>query len=545
VGAISGDNLVGAVSQRGDSAMVTKRIRPIGMFDEVSMVTADVGGNADDASDRARPTPRISKSKFVAGVQCLKRLYWQVYDPELGARIPNRLVIEQGEEVGRLARLMFPGGVEVEAGRDNLGGAVRITRELVRNPAVPAIFEGAFEHGGVFVRVDILQRRGKNQWRLLEVKSSADLKEHYLYDVGIQTHVVSRCGLKLSSANLVHVNRDYVFAAGSFDLKRFFRIQNLNRQLKQFQRKLASQLKSEFKVLRQSDPPDVAPGRHCRKPVPCEFFEQCNPPRPADHVGYLPRIHASAVAELTDLGVDSICDIPDDFPLNEMQQRARASVAAGKTWCNPDLRKQLATLKYPLCFMDFETVNPAVPRFPGMRPFTHIPIQWSVHRQETPGAELRHSEFLADDAGDPRQPFLKSLFEAVEGAGAVVVYNQTFESGRLSDLAKWFPQFAKKIARLQTRLWDLLPFVRENVYHPAFQGSFSLKRVLPALVPEMSYEGLEVGNGAEASAAWEQMHKLDPGDPAKQNLRKSLLEYCRQDTLAMVRLYEALKQLAP
>src|SRR6201987_5573304 len=179
--------------------VITKRRRPIGMFDEVTEITFDVPVPA------AEPVPdnvpavlvKISKSKFVAGMQCLKRLYWEVHEPELGAAPdPSALArLEQGHEVGRLARQLFPGGVEIQATRENLGEAIRATRELVANREVPAIFEATFEHGDVLVRVDILQRRDKNRWRLLEVKAKADLTEYHLYDVGIQRYVVSHCGL--------------------------------------------------------------------------------------------------------------------------------------------------------------------------------------------------------------------------------------------------------------------------------------------------------------------------------------------------------------
>jgi hypothetical protein len=305
------------------------------------------------------------------------------------------------------------------------------------------------------------------------------------------------------------------------------------------QRKLTTQLRSEFHILSQPQPPDVAPGRYCKKPVRCEFFACCNPEQPLDHVTCLPRINARAVEELKTLGVESIRDIPEDFRLNDMQRRACASVKTGQLWCSADLNKRLQTLKYPLCFMDFETVNPALPRFGGMRSFDHVVFQWSVHRQETPDTPLEHFEFLADDHTDPRLPFIESLCKVIQGAATIVVYYQKFESGRLAELAEWFPQYGKQIARVQTRLWDLLPIIRDNIYHPAFRGSFSLKRVLPALVPEMSYEGMDVSNGAEAGLAWEKMLTL--GDGQREALRNSLLAYCEQDTFAMVRLLDVLR----
>jgi hypothetical protein len=517
--------------------MVTKRVRSIGMFDEVSVVMPNV-------PDHFRPG--ISKSKFVAGVQCLKRLYWQVYDPELEAEpgAANYMALEQGREVGRLARQLFPGGVEVEASRENLQDAVRITKELIANRSVPAIFEATFEQNGVLVRVDILQRRDKNRWCLLEVKSTADLKDYHLYDVGIQSRVVARSGIKLSSSNLIHLNRDYVFQGGSFDLKQLFRVRQLNRQLGKLQRDLTRQLRTEFRILQQSEPPDIAPGQQCREPVLCEFFDSCNPAYPPDHVTCLPRVTTRTIDELKAMGIETIVAIPEGFPLSERQSRACFSVKTGQLWCGPELGQQLRTLKYPLCFMDFETVNPALPRFAGMRPFDYLPFQWSVHRQNTPTEAPEHFEFLADDDGDPRLAFVQSLLKAIQGAATIVVYYGQFESGRLSELAEWLPQYRKQIGHVQKKIWDLLPVVRDNVYHRDFRGSFSLKRVLPALVPEMSYEGMEVSDGAEAGLAWEKMRSLAEESTARNETRTALLAYCGQDTFAMVRLVDILRSLA-
>jgi hypothetical protein len=191
---------------------------------------------------------KISKSKFVAGVQCLKRLYWEVHQPELAAEpdASAHAIMEQGHEVGLLARKLFPGGVEV-SGDGGLELAIRTTRELVENPKAPAIFEGAFENAGVLVRVDVLQRRRDGRWRLIEVKSSADLKDHYLEDVAIQKRVVSRCGLDLASVSLAHVNRGYVFQGGTIDARRFFKIRNLTRRVERLQPKLTFQRKCQSK----------------------------------------------------------------------------------------------------------------------------------------------------------------------------------------------------------------------------------------------------------------------------------------------------------
>ena len=484
---------------------------------------------------------RISKSKFVAGVQCLKRLYFQVHEPQLAAEpdAASEAIFEQGREVGLLARQMFPGGVEVD-GSAGLDEAIRTTRELVANPDVPAIFEGTFENGGVLVRVDMLQRRRDGRWRLLEVKSTTGLKEHHLDDVGIQARIVSRSGLDLAASCLMHVNRNYVLQGGPIDVRQFFRTRNLTRRIARLDPKLTFQLRAEFTVLNMPKAPDLPPGSHCTEPVTCEFFDRCNPPRPDDHVGYLPRIQASAVGELGEMGVESIFDIPDDFPLNERQRRACTCVQTGEPWFSADLGKELKGLKHPLFFMDFETVNPAIPRFPGMRPYDQIPFQWSVHVLREPGAALEHFEFLATNTNDPRHEFITSLCPLLGKSGSILVYS-SFESQRLSELAAWLPGFSGRVKKIQRRLWDLLPVVRNHVYHPKFAGSYSFKNVLPALVSGMTYEGMVVGDGAEAGLAWESLIRGGLDQTERDRIRKALLEYCGQDTLAMVRLLERLR----
>jgi predicted RecB family nuclease len=411
----------------------------------------------------------ISKSHFMSGVQCLKRLYWQVHEPELGG-VPDAAavaIMEQGREVGRLARQLFAGGVEVPFGDPEQ--AIRITRELIANPEVPAIFEAAFEDGGVFVRVDVLHRRRDGRWRLIEVKSTADIKEQHLDDLAIQHRVVSRSGLDLASSCLAHVNRNYVYTGGDIDVWRFFRIKNLTRRVERLLPKLTFQLRSELRVLAMPNAPDLPSGPHCTDPIKCEFFDRCNPPLPTDHIGYLPRLHASAAEELEEMGVESISEIPDDFPLSERQRRACTSVQSGEPWFSAELGEELESLKYPLYFMDFESVNPAIPRFSGMRPFDQLPFQWSVHVQSQPDTKLEHYEFLATDRSDPRREFITSLSGALGESGSIVVY-AAFESQRLSELANWLPEFAERIKAVQSRLWDLLAVVRNHVYHPAFAG---------------------------------------------------------------------------
>jgi len=482
----------------------------------------------------------------MAGLQCLKRLYFQVHQPELAGEVDEgqQSVFDQGHEVGDLARRAFPGGVFIESAADGLEEALARTTTLLRDPSTPAIFEATFFHFGVLVRVDILQRRRENRWRLIEVKSSVECKERYLYDVAIQHHVLRGCGLDISSSCLMHLNREYVFDGQQHDLGKLFTIKDLTKRVVKLGYDVSKLLRTQRKALGQNAPPEVAPGAHCFQPYPCEFFDQCNRELPKNHVSLLPRLSEVKTRDLLDSGITLIKDIPEDFPLTEIQHRVRSAVTSGFPWVSGNLTKELSKLQLPLYFMDFESLYPAIPRYGGMHPYGHIPFQWSVDRQTAPEAEPEHFEFLAGDAEDPRREFIRGLCAALGRRGSIVVYNAGFESQRLSELARWFPEFSIQIARIQDRLWDLLAFVRQHVYHPEFRGSYSLKSVLPALVPDLTYEGMEVAHGGDAGLAWDRMIRGGLDIAERQRLKAALLKYCGQDTMAMVMLIEQLRNVS-
>ena len=486
---------------------------------------------------------RVSKSKFIAGVQCLKRLYFQVHRPEMaaGSSEATEAIMEQGHQVGLVAQKAFPGGVLVAADHEHLDDAVRTTRELVVNAEVPAIFEATFEYGGLLVRTDVLERRSWAGYRLIEVKSATSPKPHYAYDIGIQKRVLSGAGVNLEGTRLMYLNREYVFDGQEYDVSRLFTIDELTREQTISDAQISSRVDQQLRVLDQPTPPDVKSGKQCIEPVLCEFYEHCNPDLPSDHVSLLPRMRTENVDDLLASGIMSVHQIPDDFLLTATQRRAVDAVKSGKMWIGPELTGELTTLRFPICFMDFETIFPALPRFAGMRPYDHVPFQWSVHRQERTGAPMMRYDFLAESASDPRIPFLESLCQAVKAAGSIVVYNQGFEASRLDDLARWLPEHRSEIAEIKARLWDLLAVIRRNVYHPAFGGSFSLKRVAVAILPDMNYDGLGVTDGNQAGAAWGRLVDAATGAEEKTQLKRALLQYCRQDTIALARIVEALR----
>jgi predicted RecB family nuclease len=486
----------------------------------------------------------LSKSKFLAGLQCPKRLYLLCYQPELVGETDEKLqaILDQGKEVGILAQKVFPCGTLTGDAHLKHKEAVTRTKKLIADKSVPAIFEAAFSFKDILIRVDILERLPGNRWRLIEVKSSTETKEYHLPDVAIQKYVLEQCGYKVPEARLMHLNREYVYDGKKYQLNELFTIDNLTEEIKSIEDELPLQLAEQWKTLALKKAPRIESGSQCTDPFECEFYSLCHEELPDDWVGNLPRI-GKKVDQLIKMGIESIHDIPDSFSLTDTQRRACECVKKNKPYYDRDLKDEITALKYPIYFMDFETLFPALPRYAGMHPYDQIPFQWSVHVQKKTEAEPEHHEFLQDEGNDPRDAFITSLLSVLEKhKKAPIIAYSPFESTRLGELSKSFPKYAKRIDKVKDRLWDLLQVIRAHVYHPKFLGSFSIKNVLPALGPDMSYDDMEVADGAEAGLAYEKLisGELDPKE--KQFLKKALLEYCKQDTIAMVSLLEHLKK---
>ena len=486
----------------------------------------------------------LSKSKFLAGLQCLKRLYLLCYQRELASEPDEKqqAIFDQGNEVGLFAQKAFSSGTLISEDHMHHKEAVTRTKELIADKSIPAIFEAAFSFEDILIRVDILERLPRDRWRLIEVKSSTETKEYHLPDVAIQKYVLKQSGFNVSEACLMHLNRDYVYDGEKYQLNELFTINNLMEEIESIENEVPAHIKEQWRVLALKKVPDIEIGQQCKDPFVCEFYSLCHEELPDDWVGNLPRIGKKA-EELIEMGIASIYDIPDDFPLTNTQRRACNCVKQDKPYYDKNLKDELAGLKYPLCFMDFETLFPALPRYAGMRPYDQIPFQWSVHVQRGQKSKLEHYEFLQDNENDPRDAFITSLLSVLEEhkKAPVIVYS-SFESARLNELSRWFPKYAKGIELVKNRLWDLYQVIRSNVYHPQFYGSFSIKNVLPALIPDMSYENMEVADGTQAGLAYDKLIHGELGSKERQTLRKALLEYCRQDTMAMVKLLEHLRK---
>jgi hypothetical protein len=487
-----------------------------------------------------KKVPMLSKSRFLAGLQCKLRLWYQCFERELIPDVPpfRQAIFDAGHEVGELATQRYPGGVLIDAPYYQHKQAVQSTLKAIQDPGVKAIYEAAFTYDDVRIRVDILERTEDGSWGLVEVKSSTSVKEVYYPDVAIQSYVLDGCGLQITRAGILHINNQYVYDGRNLDLQSLFSFADLTDETIAMQPEIPSRLEALKAMLANSDAPEIMPSRHCHKPYDCEFWDHCTKDMPEFWVYNINAIGQNKLDQLAEMNIQDIGDIPVTFPLSQIQDRIRVSVANQQEYISKDLKAELNDVKYPLHFLDFETIGLALPRYADTRPYQTIPFQWSDHILYKNG-KLDHREYLCNEDKDPREEFTQTLLDALGTEGSIVIYT-SYETGVLNSIIEHFPQYATKLQSVIDRFIDLYAIIRRHYYHPEFYGSFSLKYVLPALVPEMSYENLSIQEGMQASIEYLRMIDSATPEDEKARLRQDLLTYCGQDTLAMVKIRDKL-----
>ena len=486
--------------------------------------------------------PTLSKTRFISGHQCELRLWNDCFRRELAEPVSAALqaILDQGTAVGELAQQRYPGGTLVAADFRQPKLAVADTQRLMADPGVPAIYEAGFLHQGVLVRVDVLVRLPSGGWELVEVKSSTQCKPVFALDAQLQYWVLRGCGVQVDSVGVLTLNPEYRFDGRHLDLDHLFKWHPQTLQAAAAMADLEAEVLRQQAMLAASEPPVILPGPQCNAPYDCPYFAACTRhwPHPEFPVTELPRLGAR-VWNLRARGLWSIPQLPREEPLTPLQARVRTAVVQGHPWIGPGLPQALNAFQAPIHYLDFETIAPAVPRFQGKGPSQPVPVQWSCHRVNACG-DLLHGEFLAPDATDPRAAFARTLLEFLGQEGSICIYSQ-YEVAIIRSLARDLPDLAAPLLALLGRMVDLLAIIRDHLYSPAFHGSYSIKKVLPALVNGRGYEGLEVADGMAAIQAFEAMTWASGAERAR--LRQSLLEYCGQDTLAMLEVHRALVSL--
>lgn len=482
---------------------------------------------------------RLSKSRYAAGAQCHKLLWWKVHEPMALELQPDKVLqdrFDQGTHVGTLARRTIPQGILVDLPHNAYAERVTLTRKLIDDGA-PAIFEASFIADDTFVAVDILAP-SNGGFHLTEVKSATSQEEKHLPDVAVQMHVLAQSGIKITGATVMHLNKECHYP----DLSNLFARTDVTEAVAPLLNKVGWEIDAQLRML-EGPLPEVSIGLQCHEPYSCPFMERCWPTDP-DHIMRLYNIGPKKGCTFLATGVNRISDLAPDQKLNVTQQRQIRAMKAGHVVVEPGLKKALEAFDGRLGFLDFETIQRAVPVWPGMAPWEQAPAQFSYHEANGDG-QYKHVEYLAEGPRDCRPELARVMVEATKGAEKIATYSP-FEKTKIRGLQKAVPELEAELVALERKLVDLLPVVRENVYHPDFLGSFSLKYVLTPLVPDLTYSDLVIVDGLVASVEIARLLFVAGKIPQEEHdrVRQDLLNYCERDTWAMVRVLERLRELA-
>lgn len=487
----------------------------------------------------------LSKSKLLAYRQCHRRFWLEIHHSELAENSAStEAVFQIGHQVGDLARKLYDPkakGILIDIKQDGLDAAFAQTTEALSQPK--PVFEAGFSAGGALAFADVMlpvKRSGKLAWRMVEVKSSTSVKDYYHDDVAVQAFVAKAAGVRLESISLAHIDRAFVYQGDdSYD---GILVEN-DLTAEAFKRggEVKSWIAEGRAIASSASEPSIETGRHCSDPFECGFLAYCKgrEPQTKHPASLLPRIQAKALKALIEdtRGID-LKNIPDDL-LNERQKRVKTHTLADTIFFDAaGAASDLLSHKLPAYFLDFETIQFAVPIWKGTRPYQQIPFQFSVHLLSK-DKTLGHSSFLDLSGADPSKPFAEMLIDRCGSKGPVFVYNAGFETARIKELAERFPSLRKQLLAINERVVDLLRIAEQRYYHPSQQGSWSIKKVLPAIAADLRYDKLKgVQDGGMAMEAYKEALASSTTSERKQEIHDQLLAYCALDTFAMVRIWQ-------
>jgi len=523
----------------------------------------------------------ITKSDYVLWRECPHNAWMKIWKPEIYKASPlsefELHLVESGNMVELEARKRFPDGIFIETrGEESL----KKTQELLKIKT-KTLFQASFSDGTLFAAIDILKQGDNGELYIYEVKASNSskleggdeetdnegdevvdfkdikavekhkkemFKDHHLFDLAFQVYLARKIGYTIAGAFLVRLNKQYV-RAGDIDLDKLFVVENVSSFVDEVLPRVEEEVKMLTELLNSLKEPSgpcccIYKGRSKH----CTTFAHHNKEVPAYSVHDLARIGNSKkkLYELIDSGIYNILEIPDDFEFGkritkqiQVHKRGKAEIDHGA------IRAELETLQFPLYFLDYESFNPAIPRFSGYKPYQQIPFQFSLHRLDSPDGELVHEEFLYTGKKDPSPLFAEALEKVIGKVGSIIVWNKTFEGLHINKhLAIRLPEYADLIQNINARIFDLMTIFSRQLYiHPDFHGSASIKKILPVLCPKLSYKELDIGNGSEAMNTWNKLVTEDIEEKEKKEIEKAMLEYCGLDTYAMYAIWKHLMDL--
>ncbi|QRP64092.1 DUF2779 domain-containing protein [Rhodanobacter sp. FDAARGOS 1247] len=486
--------------------------------------------------------PRLSKTRMLSGRQCKRRLWLETHRRELGETdAATQAAFDSGNAVGELARLSHGPGHLIGHVHELDAAFAETAALLARKGRRQTLFEAAFQHDDVVVRADVLKPAVRG-YDLIEVKASTEVKDYHLIDCAIQAWVIDNAGVPLRRIRLAHIDNGFVYT-GHDDYRGLLVDEDITNQVRDLMPEVAGWVRTQKRTLRGNEPA-ITTGEHCQRPFPCPFFDHCRaqePAAPKYPVTILP--HAGKlVRTLVSEGYLDLRKVPAARLANPRHRRIRTASISGRRHLDPAAADIVGRLGYPRHYLDFETIDFAIPRWPGTRPYQQIPFQWSCHVERRDGS-LKERLFLDLSGKPPMRAFAASLLGAVGRHGPILVYNQAFEAARVRELAVMLPELADDLLALNARMIDLLPITREHYYHPAMMGSWSIKAVLPTIAADLDYARLpHVADGGQAQLAYLEAIHAETTARRRSVIDKALRRYCGYDTLAMVRLVRTLAQ---
>ena len=469
----------------------------------------------------------ITKNLFLSTLTCPTFGWLQRHQPPVEDLSPaDQLRIDEGVEVQQRARSLFPDGVMISG--DNIT-ASKTTQKFLKDQSIDTIFEATFLSDPYVTKADVLAR-DNSQWKIIEIKSNVNLSDDLIDDLAYTTMVAGKAGLDISSCSLLLVNKEYRLGMADEEL---FVEHDVTEEVLERVGEFEQLYDHVIGVLSQEEKPTPFLKWQCKN---CEIFEECCGEGIENHIFDLPRLSHTKYCQLRDLEVLRINDIPEECELTPTQEIVRKAVVSGEVIVDRDgKRDALYSIVYPAYYLDFETMQTCIPLYEGMAPYAQVPTQYSLHICSEAGKVDEHREYLAQADRDCRRELAERLIGDCGSEGSIVVYT-SFEKTIINRLADLFPDLAEDLGRLVDRLVDLYKIIRDNYYHPGFHGSYSIKKVLPVVVPGLGYDGMDIDNGLDASAEYAYMAMGRYDDEEEVRIREQLKLYCGRDTEAMVRL---------
>jgi hypothetical protein len=445
----------------------------------------------------------LSKSTFMSGLQCPKRLYLSKFRRDL---LPEEVdeqqqaVFDAGNDAGKLAQQLFPNGIDASPLRlYEYQKSVMLTQSYLMTNDV--IYEACFQYEGALCAIDILVRKD-DLWYAFEVKGTNGVKPQHITDAAFQYYVMTKAGLPMGDISIVHFNRDYI-RNGELDIQALFTSESILDKVIEQQAMIETNLESLKQMLLAKIEPTVEVGEHCTKPYECPFMDHC---------------------------------------WKDVEQEVSEPLSTEAAVNRENVQAFVEAFEYPLSFFDFETVMYGIPPYNESSPWQALPFQYSLHKQDKLNAPCQHFEYLGNGNTDPREALIQQLIQEIGNKGTVLAWHATYEITMLNGLIKNYPHYQQPLQAIIDRMVDLkIPFSRKWIDIPACEGSASIKKVLPVFIPELSYDDLDIQEGMAASFVYSQLQYQDEATQLIQ--RQQLLAYCKLDTYAMVGIFEKMNEL--